>query len=141
METLNEVASLIAVVKLASILLRTLKTYYCGVRSARSDIKRLFSTVSSLELLLLQIEGITNNDHTTSLSELLKNPQGPLELISIELEAVRLAIVSPKKAKAGFGTLVKTLKWPLRSEDVMKTVGVIERHKSTLNSHLSFGMM
>ena len=130
-----------AVVQLTSFLVRALKTYYCGTCDARDDITRLFSAVSSLGLLLNQIEGLPNNGYTTGHLDLLKDPLGPLRLIKVELESVKLAIASPNKAMARLGSLVQTLKWLLRSDDLMKTVEVIERHKVTLNSHVWFGMM
>lgn len=141
MEVLSGVASVIAVIQLTSFLARTLKTYYCGAGEARSDIKRLFSAVSSLELLLRQIDALPPSAYTTKLSELLDDPQSPLELIKVELEAVRLAIATPKKGKTKLGSLAQSLKWPLKSIAVMETVTVIDRHKATLNSHLGLGIM
>lgn len=141
MEVLGGVASVIAVIQLTSFLARTLKTYYCGAREARSDNKRLFSAVSSLELLLRQIDALPNSDYMMSLSELLRDANGPLELIKVELEGVRLAIPMAKKGKTKLGSLAQSLKWSLKSDEVNKTIVVIERHKVTLSSHLGVGIM
>ncbi|PVH68313.1 hypothetical protein DL98DRAFT_397812, partial [Cadophora sp. DSE1049] len=138
---LSAVASLIAVIQLTQVVSRILKEYFSTAREARKDIDSLFSSITSLELILVEVSQIAKNQHSEDLAASLEHPGGPLQLLKAELEVLRVTLKAPRAPKGSLKILVQSLKWPLKKGEVEKSLGVIERHKSTLNANLGFGIL
>jgi hypothetical protein len=102
MDPLSGVASVIAVVQLAQVLGGgALKAYYTGAREARADIDRLYTSITSLEAVLTQTEIIARSPRFDGLESVFPE-SGPLSLLRIELERVRLVLNAPRiKGKLG----------------------------------------
>ncbi|KAH6700698.1 hypothetical protein BKA61DRAFT_529805, partial [Leptodontidium sp. MPI-SDFR-AT-0119] len=143
MDPLSAVASVIAVIQLTQVVSRVLKGYFSTAREARKDIDSLFSSITSLELILVEVSQIANNQHSEDLAASLEHPGGPLQLLKAELEILRVILKAPRapQSKGSLGTLVQSLQWPFKKGEVEKFLSAIERHKSTLNANLGFGML
>jgi hypothetical protein len=135
MDPLSGVASVIAVVQLEQLICGVLKAYFRGVREARADIDRIFTTIKGLEQILAQAERIASRPHTNDLESILVDSSGPIIQLQAELDKIRVQL-EPPSLNGQLGDLAKSLRWPLRNKEVQKSIQIIERHKSTLSANL-----
>jgi hypothetical protein len=140
MDPLSGVASVIAVVQLAQLICGILKVYFHGVREARADIDRIFTTIKSLEQILVQAEKIASRPHLNDVEIFLGDSSGPIAQLKTELERIRVQLEAPS-LKGRLGNLAKSLRWPFRNKEVEKSVRIIEQHKSTLSANLGLRIL
>lgn len=133
MDGLSAAASVIAVIQIAKAVGSVLKDYYGAVRDARGEIKQLYHSVNSLEAILSCIEDlkVRHGDKLVS-SDLLDNPDGPLQKSNVELKTLQEKLVDKAKSRSRFKQAFDSLKWPFQKGDVEKAVSNIDRHKSAL---------
>ena len=82
-------ASLVAVTQITIYIASILRDYYSSVRDARSDILQLYNSIKSLQATLnaMRDDKIWNKDKVR-VSELLAHPNGPLQIVWVELKTL-----------------------------------------------------
>lgn len=141
MEPLSAVASVIAVIQLTQAVSTVLKAYFSSAREARKDIDSLFSSITSLELILKEFSQVAKSRYSEDLAASFEPSSGPLQLLKTELGTLRVSLKAPRAPNENLKTLVQSLKWPFKKGEVEKCLGAIERHKSTLAANLGFGLL
>jgi hypothetical protein len=134
MDGLSSAASVIAVIQIAQSIGSALKDYYESVRDAREDIRKLYDSVKSLEIILSTIQNLLNlrRDEALLNSALLKGPSGPLKQAELELQKLNTQLKILPSHQRGLGKALRSLTWPFFKKDVEKAVVCIDRHKSSL---------
>lgn len=128
MDGLGAAASIIAVLQIAQSIGSALKDYYEDVRDAREDIRKLYDSVRSLEIILSTAQDIVRREGHLLNSALFTNTSGPLKQSKLELEKLR----DDLKPRTHFAKKVQSLTWSFKKKDIEKTVIAIDRHKSNL---------
>ncbi|KAJ9654373.1 hypothetical protein H2201_009008 [Coniosporium apollinis] len=141
MEVLGGAASVIAVVDIAGKVLSLCWKYYSAVKDAKTDIDRLCKEIEAVQGVLKQAQELAKGPKASKL--LASKPL--IEKIPSELreEFARLEEqLDPGKRRKAMHTFgLRALKWPLTSEQVDKTLRVLERHKTTLLTALTTDQM
>ena len=141
MEALGGAASVIAVVQLAGKLWSLCWKYYSDAKDAKSDIERLLSAVGDVQNVFQQVQELAEGPGSTKLlasKSLIERI--PFEL-NAEFERLR-KILDPGRTNKTMRTLgLRALKWPLKKDDVDKTLQLLERHKTTLITALNTDQM
>jgi len=141
MEALGGAASVIAVVDMAGKVASLCWKYYSAVKDAKTDIERLCKEVEAVQGVLKQTQELAKGPKASKL--LASKPlieKIPLELKE-EFEQLEKQLDPGKRRKMMHTFGVRALKWPLTSENVDKTLKVLERHKTTLLTALSTDQM
>jgi uncharacterized phage infection (PIP) family protein YhgE len=131
MDGLSGAASVIAVIQIAQSVASGLKDYYEGVRDARSDIRKLYSSIKGLEAILSTIQDLLNRGDA-GLAELKQSLESPLRQSELDLTKLRLDLQGSQEKLQKFGRAAQSLAWPFKKKDVEKTVKGLERNKSAL---------
>ncbi|KAH7417391.1 hypothetical protein BKA64DRAFT_299615 [Cadophora sp. MPI-SDFR-AT-0126] len=138
MDGLSAAASIIAVVQITASIASFLKDYYEGVRDARSDIQRLYRTISSLQAILSGVHSVTvQSRDNLRIAALWAKDGGTLEHLHSELKNLEHKLGTDLETGGKVKRLMKSLKWPLQKGDVAKIVDSVEKHKSTLTIGIS----
>ena len=141
MEALGSATAIIAVIETAASLFKTCLQYSLAVKDAKKDILRLQNEASDLQKLLARVADLAsgpNAGELPALGEVLA-PGGPLQTCGTVMQDLldqldRGASASTAEMRR-FG--LRALKWPFKSEDVDKTLVVLERCKSSFNLALA----
>ena len=141
MEVLGGAASVIAVVQIAGKVWSLCWKYYSDAKDAKSDIERLLNTINAVQIVFQQVQELAKGPGATKLlASKSVIERIPLELTE-EFESLR-KILDPGITGRTMRTLgLRALKWPLKKDDVDKTLQVLERHKTTLITALNTDQM
>ena len=137
MEALGGAASVIAVVDIAGKVLFLCFKYYSDVKDAKTDIDRLCNEIKAVREVFQNVQELAKGPQAAKLLAsrcLIEKIPSRLKEEFERLED-RLNPGKTKKAMQHFG--LRALKWPLTSQDIDKTVQVLERYKATLNTALT----
>ena len=141
MEALGGAASVIAVVQLAGKLWSLCWKYYSDAKDAKSDIERLLNTIHTVQSVFQHVQELAKGPGATKLLA----SKSVIKRIPLELkeEFERLEkILDPGKMNKTMRTLgLRALKWPLKKDDIEKTLQLLERHKTTLITALNTDQM
>lgn len=131
MDGVSIAASVIAVVQISAQIFDFCRIYYLNVKDARNDIQRLRNEIASLQDVLVSVVDLANVRSSTSMHtlDLVNKEDGPLKQCQLELTALaaRLSLDESSKLKLG----LRTMKWPLSSKEVDRTLVAIGRYKSS----------
>ncbi|OAL26726.1 hypothetical protein AYO22_04079 [Fonsecaea multimorphosa] len=108
--------------------------YGCAVAEAPDEARRLVSEVTSLNGILLGVQGLaTQMDLPVyQLESSLKNCKVVLDTVSTKLHKF-----SPNSSKSPGKRAISRLLWPLRKNETEELVSAVERHKNSLSLSLS----
>lgn len=137
MEALGGAASVIAVADIAGKVLSLCWKYYSAVKDAKTDIDRLCNEIKDVQEVFQKTQELAKGPQAAKLlasKPLIEKIPSQLREEFGRLED-RLNPGKTKKTMQHFG--LRALKWPLTSQDVDKTVRVLERYKATLNAALT----
>ena len=122
----------ISIITLAASIVATCYDYGCKAADAPDEAQRLASEISNLSGVLVGIHGLWK-DHETELIQL----NLPTALIDCEsyLNRVKAQLEShiPRAGRSRSERLRGRLTWPLKRQDTLELLHIIERHKSTLS--------
>ncbi|KAK2861459.1 hypothetical protein FQN49_004176 [Arthroderma sp. PD_2] len=141
MDGLSAAGSIIAVVQITGILVKTCSDYVKGVKNARQEIESLIHEISSLGETLEKLRKLllSNEDHekkldptcTKKLDNDVARCRSTLEVLQQRIE------IAPVKVKKRIFTLSRReLKWPLQRNEVETTIKELERYKSSFTLYL-----
>lgn len=145
MDPLSVSASLIAVIQITGSIISFCYDYRQGAKHASKEIVQISDELNSLRDILdsllrlaekAEVEGGLNGVSQLSTFQLLLKDDGPLWACRRELEKLKEKL-EPEGEAGGWRGLKKVLVWPLKEGDVKKTLGMLERLKSTLQLGLS----
>jgi hypothetical protein len=132
-DPLSASASIIAVLQLASTVLKYLGDVKDAARHCNSIIAEINSTRGILSTLNATVEDARRNGETWSATiQGLEDPEGPLNLLRTTLQQLA-AILEGSAAATGIKKAAKSLRWPFKQNEAEKFLRVIERQKSTLS--------
>jgi ankyrin repeat domain-containing protein 50 len=131
MDGVSTAASVIAVIQISSQVFDFCRTYYLNVKDARNDIRRLRNEITSPQDVLVSVVDLANVRSSTSMHtlDLVNKEGGPLEQCQLELTALA-ARLSPNESST-LKLALRTMKWPLSSKEVDRTLAAIGRYKSS----------
>lgn len=132
MDGVSNAASIIAIIEVAGSVLKTCVTYFNEVKDAKNDIHRLQVEVASLTGLLEKVSELLHSPHGMVLSASKMMVDGMNECSST-LTALDKRIDPGKSHKIMTKWGIRALKWPLKKDELRKTVEDIERCKTALN--------
>ncbi|KAJ5216310.1 uncharacterized protein N7498_002717 [Penicillium cinerascens] len=132
MDGVSNAASIIAVIQLAGTVLTTCVTYFNEVKDAKNDIHRLHLEVASLTGLLNKVSELLHSPDGTDLSASKMMVDSMNECFST-LTALDKRIDPGNRHKIMTKWGIRALKWPLKKDELRKTVEDIERCKTALN--------
>lgn len=145
MDPLSVSASLIAVIQITGSIISFCYDYRQSAKHASKEIVQISDELNSLRDILdsllrlaekAEVEGGLNGVSQLSTFQLLLKDDGPLWACRRELEKLKEKL-EPKGEAGSWRGLKKVLVWPLKEGDVKKTLGMLERLKSTLQLGLS----
>jgi ankyrin repeat domain-containing protein 50 len=131
MDGLSAAASAIAVIQISFQIFDFCMTYYLNVKDARNDIQRLRNEIISLQDILISVIDLVNAPNSGSMHtlDLVNKDEGSLKQCQLELTALA-AKLDPGETSSKFKLALRTVKWPLNSKEVHKTLAAISRYKS-----------
>ena len=139
MEALGGATAIIGVIETAAALFQTCLQYSLAVKDAKKDIQRLQEEASDLQKLLARVADLASEPKANELPALAEvlAPGGPLQTCGIVMQELldQLNVGKGASEMKRFG--LRALKWPFKSEDVDKTLIVLERCKSSFNLALA----
>jgi hypothetical protein len=129
MDGLSATASVIAVIQLIGSIASILKDYYVGVKEARSEIQRLYRSISSLAAVLTVF-------HDLKLSSIPLDIENLLHWMLEDLTNIQSKLGdTPRTDRPARWS--KSLEWPFQKPDIQKLVAGIQNNKSTLALHVT----
>jgi hypothetical protein len=141
-ELLGLCASIIAVVQIADRVAKLCKDYIGGVKDCPSNLRAIEVEVSSLSILLKELEQeIKSGSNASALLCSLKDANGPIEgcrIATSELEKlfpseeVRVDMKRKKKRRTAKLSLA-ALAWPFREEKARTLLCQLMQHKATIS--------
>ena len=140
MEALGGAASVIAVVQIAGKVWSLCWKYYSDVKEAKSDIERLMGMIQMIQSVFQQVEDLAKGPGATKLHA----SKPCIERIPLELKQEferLLKLLEPSNKRSVMRSLGRRLKWPLKKEEVEKTLNLLERHKTTLITAMNCDQM
>ena len=140
MDGISNAASIFAAIELAGSVLKTCVTYFNEVKDAKNDIYRLQLEVTSLTGLLEKVSELLHSPDGTELSASEMMADGMKECFST-LTALDKRIDPGNRQKIMTKWGIRALKWPLKRDELRKTVEDIERCKTALNLALQVDQM
>lgn len=131
-------ASIIGIIQVTGAVLTLAHGYIGGVRSASKDIEELKGALDNFSQVLRDLEDhVKKNPQLKTLTKLnCKN--GPLEQCGRELENLHSKLAKPEKNRVAKLIHLKSLKWPLKKEEVSEFLLQLERYKSLFILALGF---
>ncbi|CZR54758.1 uncharacterized protein PAC_04642 [Phialocephala subalpina] len=131
MDGVSTAASVIAVIQISSQIFDFCRTYYLNVKDARNDIQRLRNEITSLQDVLVSVVDLANARNSTSMHtlDLVNKEDGPLKQCQLELTALAARLSPDDTSKLKLA--LRTMKWPLSSKEVDRTLVAIGRYKSS----------
>lgn len=138
MDPLTISASIIAVIQVTSAVISICYDYRQGTKHASREVIQITDELNSLKDVLdalLRLVEKTDPGNASRLStfELLNKDDGPLRTCEGQLEALKKNL----EPESGWKAVKRTLIWPLREGEVLKTMEALERLKSTMQLALS----
>lgn len=142
MDPLSGLASLIAVIQLTGAIASICYDYRSGVKNAPKDVLDIINEVDSLRDVLKSLESVIEKElreadsgdiSQLSTTELLMKTNGPLTDCKAELINLRAKL----QPQDGWRALGQLLVWPLKKNEVNKTLLRMERFKAALSLALS----
>jgi hypothetical protein len=137
MDGLSALASLIAVAQVTGSIVSLCYEYRHGLQAASKDMNRLAKEVKSLRDLLEDLIGLIDQDQPAEILlesvEKLTQNNGSVDECKVMLEDLEAKL----RPRDGWRKLGQRLIWPLKEQDVMKSVASIERFKATLSLAIS----
>lgn len=132
MEPLSAAASVVAVVQISAQVFDLCRTYYLNVRDARKDIERLRNEIISLQDILVKVVDIADSPNANDLQTLglINQEDGPLQQCQLELTRL-LGKLDQGETSSKVKLALRSLKWPLSSKDVDKSLLAIGRYKAS----------
>ncbi|OAP56492.1 hypothetical protein AYL99_09671 [Fonsecaea erecta] len=108
--------------------------YGCAVAEAPDEARRLVSEVTSLNGILLGVQGLAAQTDLPEyqLASALRNCKLVLENVSTKLHKF-----SPISSKSPGKRAISRLLWPLRKNETEELITAVERHKTSLSLSLS----
>src|SRR5258705_5518405 len=141
MEALGGAASVIAVVQIAGKVWSLCWKYYSDAKEAKSDIERLMGMIQTMQSVFQQVEDLAKGPGATKLHA----SKSLIERIPSEVkqEFDRLEnLLEPSNTRSIMRkALRQRLKWPLKKEEVEKTLSLLERHKTHLITAMNCDQM
>ncbi|CEL08535.1 hypothetical protein ASPCAL11684 [Aspergillus calidoustus] len=141
MEGLGSAASVIAVVDLAGKVATVLFQYLTAVKHAKAEIERLREELDRLSATLQSaqqlLEGPNGDQLKTANSQALRRglDGSYAELVSLESKLRKKLDSGSSRVMSKFG--IRSLKWPLESKDVDRSIAALERQRDTLSAALT----
>lgn len=141
MDGLSATASVIAVIQITQSVGRFLKALYRDVRNARTEIERLYDSVTSLEFVTKELDGLLKRHDTGLLNaSLLEDPHGPLKQALLELKTLKdrldVQVVDGSRfEKMKLSTkhsAKRSVGWHFKKDEVLAVAVRLEKHVSTL---------
>jgi len=137
MDGLSILASLIAVAQVSGSIVSLCYEYRNGLQTASKDMNRLVTEVKSLRDVLENLIGLVDQDQSThkllEAVEKLTQKNGIVDDCKVMLEDLEMRLRPAK----GWQKLSQKLMWPIKEQDVMKSVASIERFKATISLAIS----
>ena len=132
MDGLSTAASVVALIQISAQVFDLCRNYYLNVKDARKDIERLRNEVNSLQDVLVKVIDLTEAPESASLQTLniINQEDGPLAQCQLELSAL-LAKLDPGYRSSKMKLALRSLKWPLQSNEVDKFLLAIGRYKAS----------
>jgi hypothetical protein len=133
MDPLSGVASVIAVIQLAGMVVDVCYQYRGGLRHPPKAVKQLISEVEGIREVLKQLDSMFDDDlssaslHLTITKELMKT-DGLLDQCFCSLDDLKKAL----EPKQGWREIRQALVWPLTEKDVDKALQRLQRLKRLL---------
>jgi len=142
MDPLSVTASIIAVIQLTGSVVSAVYSYRTDVKNAPEDAAKIIEGLTALSHVLeklLQMVETERNTKVTRLASLegLLKPDGPIESCQKTLERLN-AKLQPEK---GWRAVKQSLIWPLKKDDIKKTLKEITTAKETLGLALTVDHM
>ena len=141
MEAFGGAASVIAVVQIAGKVWSLCWKYYPDAKEAKSDIEHLMGMIQTMQSVFQQVEDLPKGPGATKLHA--SNPLIERIPLEVKQEFDRLEkLLEPSNTRSIMGkALRQRLKWPLKKEEVEKTLNLLERHKTTLITAMNCDQM
>jgi hypothetical protein len=138
MDPISITGTLIAILQITSAVITICYDYRQGSKNASREVIQISDELSSLKdfldaLLRLAEKSESNDASDLSTFELLARPGGPLLSCQTELERLKSKL-EPEK---GWRKVRQSLVWPLQEGEMRRTLGSLERLKSTMSLALS----
>ena len=138
MDPLSITGTLIAVLQVTSAVISICYDYRQGVKNSSREVIQLSDELNSLKdvldaLLHLVEKSASTNPARLSTFELLAKSDGPLLTCQSELERLKAEL----EPETGWRAVRKSLVWPLKDGEMRKSLGSLERLKSTMQLALS----
>ncbi|KAF3919586.1 hypothetical protein ABW20_dc0103286 [Dactylellina cionopaga] len=132
MEPLSCAASVIAVIQLVTVIAKESKKYIAEVKDARAEIESLREQIKTSLLILQRVQILLENpvheklETSRQLNDALLSRKPALEDLKAKLERTTAGKVMKK-----FG--VRSLKWPLKKEEVEKIIGSLKEWERVID--------
>ena len=144
---MSAVASLIAVLQVASAVITICYAYRQGQKHSSREVIQLSDELSSLKDVLdallhlvekseasnATINSSSNSENRLATFELVLQPDGPLFTCQSELERLKAKL----EPESGWRAVKRSLVWPLKEGELRKALGVLERLKGTMQLALA----
>lgn len=139
MDPLSVIGALIAVVQISSTIISHCYDYRKGVRSAPRDLTRVLDEVSDLRNVMEHLIRLIDDDVASGRGylpavEQMTCKNVPIERCRSDLESIKSRLENPLSEWKAFG---KRLAWPFQEKDVLKSLEIIRRTKSFIESALA----
>ena len=137
-EPLSVAASLIAVLQISGAVISYCYEYRQGLKNASKDLLRVTAEVTSLRNVLERLVTLVGDDHDANSKSLpaltdIVFPNGPLDVCQRDLQSVMEKLERPVSDWKALG---RRLIWPLQNKDVARTMEMVHRTKSVLETAL-----
>ena len=137
-DPLSTIASLIAVAQLSGSIISLCYDYRQGLKDPSGSMTRLSEEVRSLRDVFENVISLVDgNPSKLSAIEPLARPTGPVQTCLGELKKLEKQLQPAK----GWKALRRTLKWPLKEPELLKSLQNLERVKTTISLALSTAQM
>lgn len=136
MDGVSAAASVVALIQISAKVASLCAEYYSHVKSAKKDIDRFHLEVEALIKVLQNLQELAQKPGAEKLftsNKLNESIQSCFSELTHFKE--RLEPGKGRKAMSRYG--IRALKWPFKSKELEKAIGVLERYKSTFSTALN----
>ena len=136
MDGVSTAASVVALVQISAKVASLCTEYYSHVKSAKKDFDRFNLEVKALIKVLQNLQELAQKPGAEKLftsNKLNESIQSCFSELTHFKE--RLEPGKGRKAMSRYG--IRALKWPFKSKELEKAIGVLERYKSTFSTALN----
>ena len=144
MEPVSAIASVVALYQLASTVSGLCFRYGQGVRRADRDADHVINEIEIFQRYLRTLkETLAKEDAATggvdrlrNLNEIVNGESAPMKLCRKDLENIQTKLVKVQ-AEGRFKDAVHRLSWPLKQEEVSKTLGTLKKFTESVDRALN----